>query len=177
MGIRLLCLVLFVPFAVSCAVFPWELERQRKVSCFETARVSLKAATEAVEKLGGRVVEAGYRLDTDAGCFRSHHGYYEVTVLTEGRLSIAHVDAHSGRVEPRLTESVSSMASNASRPAVSFNAAIAAAERYGGKAIAARSEPKGGKPGYMIELLASGNQTPLWVDEESAVPRLSSVGP
>ena len=164
-----------------CAIDPREIEPYREVSCFEAAKVSLRDAVEAAETEGGKAIDAAYRQVEEMGCLQSDAGYYDVTVLISGKLSLVSVDAASEQIQPRLQQSTGRQlggqflerlfegSSTARVPVaekikIHLHDAIDTAEETGGKAMEARAEMKDGKPGYMVKLVERGKLRMAWVD-------------
>ena len=164
-----------------CAYDLTEVEPYREVACFEGAKVSLRDAVEAAELEGGRAIDAAYRQVREMGCLERDAGYYDVTVLIDGKLSFVSVDAASeqiiarkqqgfardigGQFFERLFEgSPEKHASAAARMQVHLHQAIDTAEKDGGKAMEARAEEKGGRAGYALKLVDHGKLRVTWVD-------------
>ena len=164
-----------------CAVDLTEVEPYREVSCFAAARVSLRDAVEAAEIEGGKAIDAAYRQVREMGCLEADAGYYDVTVLIGGQLSLVSIDAASEQINPRREQgfgrevggqfferlfegSPQSRIPVAERVKMHLHDAISLAEKDGGKAMEARVEEKGGKPGYTIKLVDRGKLRLTWVD-------------
>ncbi|HEX3485629.1 MAG TPA: hypothetical protein VHT51_11250 [Micropepsaceae bacterium] len=164
-----------------CALDPREIEPYREVSCFEAAKVSLRDAVEAAEIEGGKAIDAAYREVSEMGCLGRDPGYYDVTVLIQGKLSLVSVNAASEQIQPRLEQSTgrevggqflehlfegssTSRIPVAERIKIHLHDAIEAAEKTGGKAMEARAETKNGKPGYAVKLVELGKLHMAWVD-------------
>ena len=160
-----------------CAVSPIEIEPYREVSCFEGAGISLKTAVEAAEKSGGKAIDADYIQDKEMGCVVGQPGYYEVTLLSQGKLNLVSVEARSGRVEPRVAAATSgdlvetlfesptaAKARVVPKVTITLSEAIAIAEKGGGKAMEASIDMNGDRPGYAIKLVDKGKLHMAWVD-------------
>ena len=168
-------------FVTGCALDPTEVEPYREVSCFEAAKVSLRDAVEAAEIEGGRAIDAAYREVREMGCLERDAGYYDVTVLIDGKLPLVSVDAASEQIVPRKEQgfereiggqfferlfegSPEKHAAAASRMTVHLHQAIDKAEKDGGKAMEARAEEKDGHAGYTLKLVDHGKLRLTWVD-------------
>jgi hypothetical protein len=164
-----------------CAYDPTEIEPYREVSCFEAAKVSLRDAVEAAEIEGGRAIDAAYRQVREMGCLERDAGYYDVTVLIDGKLSLVSVDAASEQIAPRKEQgfgrevggqfferlfegSPEKHAAAAAHMQVHLHQAIDRAEKDGGKVMEARAEEKDGRPGYTLKLVDHGKLRIAWVD-------------
>ena len=169
-------------FAVAgCAYDLTEVEPYREVACFEGAKVSLRDAVEAAEIEGGRAIDAAYREVREMGCLERDAGYYDVTVLIDGKLSQVSVDAASEQIVPRKAQgfgreiggqfferlfegSPEKHAAAAARMTVHLHQAIDKAEKDGGKVMEARADEKGGRAGYTLKLVDHGKLRVTWVD-------------
>jgi hypothetical protein len=164
-----------------CAVDLMEVEPYREVSCFEAAKISLRQAVEAAEIEGGQAIDAAYREVEEMGCLERNPGYYDVTVLIDGQLSLVSIDAASEQIAPRKEQglmrevtgqfferlfegSPESRIPIAQRMKLHLHDAIDMAEKGGGKAMEARAEEKNGKPGYTIKLVDHGKLRLTWVE-------------
>jgi hypothetical protein len=173
--------VIAVVAIAACAINPTEIEPAREVSCFAAARVSLSDAIYSAEIEGGKAIDAAYRQDEEMGCVRGEPGYYDVTVLFDGKLSLVSVDAGSKQVGPRLepgfmreltgqfAERVFEGTSEsrvpiAQRLKLPLLEAVATAEKGGGKAMEARADMNAGKIGYWVKLVDKGQLRLAWVD-------------
>ena len=176
--------MLFLPILIGtggCALNPIEIEPFREVSCFEAAKVSLHDAVEAAQIEGGVAIDAAYRQPEEMGCLEGNAGYYDVTVLVEGKLVPVSVDARSRQIQPRLEQGVvrdvmgqyferlaegspAQRVPIAEREKLHLGDAIAIAERSGGKAMEARVQARGGKPGYSVKLVDHGKLRMNWID-------------
>ena len=164
-----------------CAYDFTEIEPYREVSCFAAAKVSLRDAVEAAEAAGGRAIDAAYREVREMGCLERDAGYYDVTVLVDGKLSLVSVDAASEQISPRKEQgfmrdvsgqflerlfegSPEKHAEAAARMKVHLHQAIDKAEKDGGKVMEARAEEKDGRAGYTLKLVDHGSLRVTWVD-------------
>ena len=171
----------FLTFALlavyGCAVSPLEIEPYREVSCFQGARISLKDAVEVAERNGAKAIDADYVQDREMGCVVGQAGYYEVTLLSQGRLNVVSVEARSGRVEPRLAaatsgdlvealfeSSTAAKARMVPKVAMTLSQAITTAEKSGGKAMEASIDMNGDAAGYAIKLVDKGKLRVAWMD-------------
>jgi len=168
-------------FLAGCAVPFTEIEPYREVACFGAAKVSLRDAVEAAEIEGGTAIDAAYRQVKEFGCLQRDAGYYDVTILLQGQLSLVSVDAASEQIQPRREQGAGreltgqffermfegrseSRIPTAERIKLHLHDAIDMAEKGGGKAMEARVESKAGKPGYTIKLVDRGKLRLAWVD-------------
>jgi hypothetical protein len=173
-------LAVAIAFA-GCAVPLTEIEPYREVACFGAAKVSLRDAVDAAEVEGGTAIDAAYRQVKEFGCLERDAGYYDVTVLLDGQLSLVSVDAASQQIQPRLQQSLGREVAGqyfermfegrpepripvARQIKLHLHDAIAMAERDGGKAMEARVQSQEGRPGYMIKLVERGRLRLAWVD-------------
>jgi|SRR6185503_17888877 len=151
----------------------------REVSCLDRATVSLKDAISAAEASGGRALDADFREDEELGCIRGNAGFFDVTLLTAGKISTVAVNADSRVVASREAQGVmdalfgggtrfqgsaADMARIAPRLSLDMIQAIDIAERQGAKVMSAWIDEKDGKPGYVVKLVAGGKVRELWVD-------------
>jgi hypothetical protein len=165
----------------SCALNPIEIEPFREVSCFEAAKISLHDAVKAAEIEGGLAMDAAYRQTEEMGCLEGNAGYYDVTVLVNGRIVPVSVDAKSQQIQPHLDQGfardvmgqyIERLAEGgtaqripvARQEKLPLSEAIAIAERSGGKAMEARVQAQAGKPGYAVKLVDHGKLRMDWID-------------
>jgi hypothetical protein len=170
-----------VVFLSACAVPFTEIEPYREIACFGAAKVSLRDAVEAAEIEGGTAIDAAYRQVKEFGCLQRNAGYYDVTILLQGQLTLVSIDAASEQIQPRLKQGVDreltgqyiermfegrpeSRISVAEQIRLHLQDAIDIAEKNGGKSMEARVQSKDGKPGYMIKLVNQGKLRLAWVD-------------
>jgi hypothetical protein len=181
---RPIIVALFISSAfglTGCAYDLTEVEPYREVACFQAAKVSLRDAVEAAEIEGGRAIDAAYREVREMGCLERDAGYYDVTVLVDGKLSLVSVDAASEQISPRKEQgfgreiggqfferlfegSPEKHAAAAARMQVHLHQAIDKAEKDGGKVMEARAEEKDGRSGYTMKLVDHGKLRVTWVD-------------
>jgi len=176
--VSMLCVAMFLG---GCAVPLTEIEPYREVACFGAAKVSLRDAVEAAEIEGGSAIDASYRQVKEFGCLQRDAGYYDVTILLQGQLSLVSIDAASEQIQPRLEQGVEreltgqfiermfegrseSRIPIAQQIRLHMHDAIDIAEKDGGKSMEARVQSKDGKPGYMIKLVDRGKLRLAWVD-------------
>jgi uncharacterized membrane protein YkoI len=143
--------------------------------------VSLKQAVETAEKRGGRAVDAHFRQDEELGCLTNKPSYFDVTLLSDGKLNTVKVDAHTNRVEPvepgdasvwkrisrsldRLFESGPSAPNAAPLVPVTLQEAVAMVEGPQTKVIAAQLDQKNSRFGYSVKLVEDGKLRSTWVD-------------
>jgi hypothetical protein len=117
-------------------------------------------------------------------CLVGQPAYYEVTLISEGRLSFASVNARSNEIESyrshrtiferidqffgTIVEGDPETKASLSRSvSVSLRDAIAIAEKSGGKAMKANIK-KGTKVGYTVKFVEHSKLRVAWVDGETA---------
>jgi hypothetical protein len=177
-GVRKAAALAVAGFLLSgCSTTLAEFEPYREVVCFAGVKVALSDAVAAAERQGGRVIDAHYHQTHELGCLTDKPGYYDVTMLREGRVVSGTVDVRTNAVEMRAPSSSGrnlgkifvddpdSQARAALQIPLRMPEAIALAEREGGKAMKAYVETRDGKPGYLIKLVMSGGKVhPAWID-------------
>jgi hypothetical protein len=168
-------------FACGCAETLPQLEPFREVTCLQFAKVSLKDAVETAEARGGTAVDAHFHQSEELGCVVGQPAYYEVTLLSEGKLSFASVNARSNEIEAYRSErtirerigqffgtsfelDAEATASLSRSVSVSLPDAIAIAERDGGKAMKAQIATKNARVGYTVKLVNRSKLRVAWVD-------------
>jgi hypothetical protein len=168
-------------FASGCAEALTRVEPFREVTCSQFAIVSLKDAVETAEKRGGTAVDSHFHQSEELGCLVGQPAYYEVTLLSEGKLSFVSVHARSNEIvsyrsQRTIRERIGQFfgtilehdpetkASLFRSVSVSLPDAIAIAERSGGKAIKAHVARKGAKVGYTVKLVEHSKLRVAWVD-------------
>jgi uncharacterized membrane protein YkoI len=176
---------LFLLFAAlplgGCATAFSDAEPIKDVECVQQAPVSLRQAVETAERQGGRAVDAHFRQDEELGCLTNKPSYFDVTLLTDGKLRTVSVDAHSNVVEPgapgdapiwkrisrsldRLFERGASAPEAAARVPVTLPEAVATVEGPRTKIVAAQLDEKGDRFGYSVKLVEGGKLKFAWVD-------------
>jgi hypothetical protein len=187
---RLWCVatISFAACALTACAGLTEIEPFRETSCIESVHVSLVEAVQAAETEGGKALDAAYREPQEMGCLVGKPGYYDVSVLNGGQLSLFSVDAASRRVGPRLEQDMFDSlgaqglelafeGTSGSRVPVSRNAsitllqAVRIAEKQGGKAMEARIDRKDGQAGYLVKLVDHGHLSLTWVDGNGGTSR------
>ena len=153
-------------------------EPAREVECLQRARVSLKQAIAAAEAQGGRALDADYTENRELGCLSNDPGFYAVTLLTAGRISVVSVNADSGQVGPREEQGVmnalmsggirfegsaADMARMFPSLAIDMSQAVDIAERQGGKTISAWIEAQNGRPGYTVKVVQNSRVRVTWI--------------
>jgi hypothetical protein len=164
-------------FLSGCSTTFAEFEPYREVVCFDTVRVSLNSAVAAVEREGGRIIDAHYHQSDELGCLLDKPGYYDVTMLRQGRVVSGTVDVRTNVVAMRepssggrylgkiFVDDPDSQARAALQIPLRMADAIALAERQGGRAMKAYVETRAGKPGYLIKLVMGGGKVrAAWID-------------
>jgi hypothetical protein len=164
-----------------CTTTLAQFEPAREVVCFESTKVSLKDAVAAAEKQGGRVIDAHYHQADEMGCLVNKPGYYDVTLLDQGKVVSVTVDVHSSEVAVRsdpttlwdrtgqylgriFARDPVPRARMASTMAMGMQDAIASAEKTrSGKTMKAYIDTRGGKPGYTLKLVERGRVRMAWV--------------
>jgi hypothetical protein len=162
---------IFVVLA-ACATSQYHIEPSRDVACFQRAPVSLTQAIDAAERSEGkRVIDAEYNCAAELDCVRGNPGQYRITFFAEGRLSRIGICPATGVVQAPVEKGpirrmldldfvfdwpeseMLRAGPTAARAPVTMQAAIAAAELSGGKAIAAHVKVDFDKARYVIELV------------------------
>lgn len=174
---RAVCLTAAALFLPGCSTTLAEFEPYREVVCFAGAKVSLLQAVAAAERQGGRVIDAHYHQTHELGCLTDKPGYYDVTMLREGRVVSGTVDVRTNAVEMRVSSSSGrnlgkvfvddpeSQARAALQVPLRMPEAIALAESEGGKAMKAYIETRGTQSGYLIKLVMDGGKVrAAWID-------------
>ena len=160
-----------------CSTTFAQFEPAREVVCFESVKVSLASAVSAAERQGARVIDAHYHQSDELGCLLDNPGYYDVTVLREGKVSSGTVDVRTAVVEMRdpssggrylgkiFVDDPESQARAALEIPLRMPDAIALAERDGGRAMKAYVETRDGRPGYLVKLVMGGGKVRVaWID-------------
>ena len=183
MRLHVRCLASFL-FALplgGCATAISDAEPIKAVQCVQRAPVSLKQAVETAEQQGGRAVDAHFRQDEELGCLTNKPSYYEVTLLSGGKLRTVNVDARTNAVEARAPDETSvwkriskTLDRLFERPAtapgaapvvpVTLPEAVARVEAPGTKIVAAQLDQKGDRLGYTVKLVEQGKLKFAWVD-------------
>ena len=153
-------------------------EPAREVECLQRARFSLKEAVAAAEATGGKALDADYREDQELGCLRNQPGFYAVTLLNAGRISVVSVNASTGQMGPREEQGVmnalmsggarfegsaADMARMSPNLAIGISQAVDIAERQGGKTLSAWIEPQNGRPGYTVKVVQNSRVRVTWI--------------
>jgi uncharacterized membrane protein YkoI len=153
-------------------------EPAREVECLQRARVSLKQAIAAAEAGGGKALDADYTENRELGCLSNDPGFYAVTLLTAGRISVVSVNAGSGQVGPREEQGVmnalmsggmrfegsaADMARMLPSLAIDMSQAVDIAERQGGKILSAWIEAQDGRPGYTVKVVQNSRVRVTWI--------------
>jgi len=176
-----LCTVaLAVMFTGGCAETLPRVEPFREVTCSQLAKISLKDAVATAEQRGGTAVESHFHQREELGCLVGQPAYYEVTLISEGMVSFASVNARSNAIESYRRKAIferidrffgtlveddpQTKASLSRSVSVSLRDAIAIAEMSGGKAMKANIAKKGTKAGYTVKLVEHGKLRVAWVD-------------
>ena len=149
----------------------------REVECLERAQVSLKGAVTAAEATGGKALDADYRQDEEMGCLLGNPGFYDVTLLSDGRIGVVSVDARSGNVGLHQEASVMNLLlgggghfegspADMARmiPRITMSRAIDVAEQQGGKALSAWIETNAGEQGFTVKVVENGRVRVTWVN-------------
>lgn len=158
-----------------CATSGRHVEPYRDVACFGRAKIALAEAIAAAEQsIGQMVVDAEYNCAEEMSCLSGIPGRYDITLYSDGRLSRATVCSETGRVGPPFQRSglggllamdflfdwpQSEMLRGApliASAGTSMHDAIAAAERQGGKAMAAHLRNLDEQTDYAIEIVDQG---------------------
>ncbi len=168
-------------FTSGCAEMLSRVEPFREVTCSQFAKISLKDAVETAEQRGGTAVESHFHQREELGCLVGQPAYYEVTLISEGRLSFTSVNARSNEIESYRSQRTiferidqffgtiveddpATKASLSRSVSVSLRDAIAIAEKSGGKAMKANIAKKGTKVGYTVKLVEHSKLRVAWVD-------------
>jgi hypothetical protein len=170
-----------IPALAGCATPLSEAEPIKDVECVQRAPVSLKQAVETAEEQGGRAVDAHFRQDEELGCLTNKPSYFEITLLSNGKLKTINVDAHANLVAPlapehasawkrisrsldRLFERGPSSPGVAPLVPVTLSDAIATVEGPRTKVLAAQLDQKNNRFGYSVKLVEDGKLKSAWVD-------------
>jgi hypothetical protein len=156
----------------ACATSQNHIEPFRDVACFQRAQVSLAQAIHAAEQSEGKtVIDAEYNCAAELDCVRGNPGQYRITFFADGRLSRIGICPATGVVQAPVEKGAirrmldldfvfdwpeSEMlraGPTVARAPVTMQAAIAAAEIAGGKAMAAHVKMDSDKARYVIELV------------------------
>jgi hypothetical protein len=165
----------------ACAAVISDAEPSKDVACVQKAPVSLKQAVEKAEQQGGRAVDAHFRQDEELGCLTNKPSYYEVTLLSGGKLRTVNVDAQTNTVDAsapdetsvwkrisknldRLFERPATAPGAAPFVPVTLSEAVAQVETPGTKVLAAQLDQKGERFGYTVKLVEEGRLKFAWVD-------------
>ena len=180
-GARFPALLLFGLPLAGCATALSDAEPIKAVECVQRAPVSLKQAVQTAEQQGGRAVDAHFRQDEELGCLTGKRSYYEVTLLSAGKLRTVDVDAQSNSVATgapgdtsiwkrisksldRLFERPATASGAAPLAPVTLPEAVARFEAPGTKVVAAQLDQKGDHFGYTVKLVEQGKLKFAWVD-------------
>lgn len=160
-----------------CSTTLAEFEPYREVVCFAGVKVSLSEAVAAAERQGGRVIDAHYHQSDELGCLIDKPGYYDVTMLRQGRVTSATVDVRTNIVAMRqpgsggrylgkiFVDDPESQARAVLQIPLRMTDAITLAEREGGRAMKAYVDSRDNKPGYLVKLVMSGGKVrAAWID-------------
>jgi uncharacterized membrane protein YkoI len=162
-----------------CGSLLSQWEPAREVVCLSYTKVSLKDAIVAAQTLGGMAIDAHYHQSRELGCVSDHLGYYDVKLLTQGRLISTAVDARSGAVaaprDERRWSGASLFSTNAPTAGLesalrSLKDAIELAENTGGQALKAYLEMKDGRHGYTVKLVMRSRVRVVWIAADRSAP-------